>query len=65
MSTEKPAAVVTLRRTDHTGVIVPAKGEAEAQFRWLSASPGGLLAEGSSSHSETVRPSTGAGQVRS
>ncbi|MEY5060420.1 MAG: hypothetical protein RIS45_341 [Planctomycetota bacterium] len=54
MSTEKPAAVVTLRRADHTGVIVPAKGETEAQFRWLSASPGGLLAEGSSSHSETV-----------
>lgn len=64
MSTEKPAAVVTLRRTEHTGVIVPAKGETEAQFRWLSASPGGLLAEGSSSHSETVQPATNPRQVR-
>ena len=62
MAPERPAAVVTLRRTDHTGVIVPAKGEAEAQFRWLSASPGGLLAEASSSHSETVRSAARRGQ---
>lgn len=64
MSAEKPAATVRLVYAPAGDVIVPEQPRVRARFEWGAGAPNGLLAEASSSHSETVRPTTRAGQVR-
>jgi hypothetical protein len=62
MSTEKPAATVRLVYAPAGDVIVPEQPRVRARFEWGAGAPNGLLAEASSSHSETVRRQPAAGE---